>query len=120
MVRGLFYAGLSKQEIRKFFRLVDGVLKLSPEQEDRFEQELEQMEKETGMPYITSLERKGLEKGRAEGLRLAITGVLETRFGEISTNTREQLEVISAQDKLQALSLLAATAESLEAFQSEL
>ena len=120
MARGLYRAGLAKQEIRGFFRLIDWVLKLTPELEEKFWKRLEQLEKETNMPYITSVERIGIEKGRAEGLRLAIAGVLETRFGEVPQTVGEQLQGIVDEAQLKALCNMAASTESLEAFRGEL
>lgn len=136
MVRGLYQAGLGKQEVRDFFRLTDWILRLSPPLEKRFKDELRQMEEEMGMPYITSIERlgraegleqglergleQGLEQGRAEGLKAlrdVVSDILETRFQGVSAVIQERLAKVSALDQLRALGRLAATAESLEEFQ---
>jgi hypothetical protein len=132
MVKQLFKSGLGKKEIQEFFKLVDWVLQLSPEQTTIFDEELIELERETNMPYITSIERKGLEKGRAEGLEkglekgrtegrlAALLDALDARFGEVPESLKEKLEDLSDQQRLRELFRLAVTAETLEEFQEEL
>lgn len=116
MVRGLYRAGLSKKEIRDFFRLIDWVLRLTPKREKIFWKRLEKMEKETKMPFITSVERIGIEKGR----RGTILDVLATRFGVVPPNLAKKLEGISDLERLKELSRLAVTAAKLKEFEKEL
>jgi hypothetical protein len=52
------------------FRFVDWLMALPPELERRFRVEMEALEQEQKMPYITSVERIGREDGRQEGLQV--------------------------------------------------
>jgi hypothetical protein len=59
-----------------------------------------------GMPYITSIERAGLEQGRAEGqkaLRDAAREILESRFQEVPVGTQEELVEVSDLGQLRML-----------------
>lgn len=89
VVKGLFERGLSPEDIRQFFRIIDWLMALPPELEQRFKNEIHQYEEDKKMPYVTSIERlgreegleEGLAKGRVEGLWEGIESLLEVRFG---------------------------------------
>ena len=135
MVRGLFRLGLGKDDIEEFFRLIDWNLKLSPELEIKFDEDLRRMGEETGMPYMSGFERRaierGVEKGRIEGraegraegqcaLREVVHEILQSRFGNISTDMIKQLEAIDSLERLRVLGRMAATVENLGAFLKKL
>ena len=69
LVKGLYDRGFEREDIRQLFRLIDWIMGLPTDLDQRFWQEIEQFEKERRMPYITSVERFGIEKGRKEGER---------------------------------------------------
>lgn len=123
MVKALHRLGLSRQEILAFFRLIDAVLSLSTERRMSFQTRVEDYEKEMDMPYITSFEQSGIEKGRAEGRREALletlTSLLEARFGEPALAVCELLSEVDLEE-LKSLPLLAATDESLDQFRARL
>lgn len=85
------------------FRFVDWLMALPPELEHQFLTQLEAFEEEQKMPYVTSAERIGIEKGRQEGrqegiqeglregLIEGITLALRLKFGE---NSQELLPEI--------------------------
>lgn len=123
LVRGLYRVGLSKDQVLDLFRLIDWVLRLSPRQERDFWIRLREMEKELKMPYVTSVERIGMEKGREEGeaaLRKMIQEILESRFQVVSKDVQDRLDNYSGLEGLRALGRLALTAESLDEFQERM
>lgn len=83
------------------------------------------------MPYITSFEQSGIEKGRAEGrvegraegqreaLLETLTSILKARFGEPALAVCDLLSELGL-ERLKPLPLLAATEESLEQFRARL
>ena len=73
LIKGLYERGLSKQDIRELFRLIDWMMDLPEARYQQFWQELEQYEKEKQVPYITSVERHGIERGKRKGLLEGIT-----------------------------------------------
>ena len=64
------------------------------------------------MRYITSIERRGLEKGRLEGQRRMLQGVASARFGEAASQIAEALESIGDPEVLLRLVGTVATATS--------
>src|SRR4051812_23794250 len=72
------------------------------------------------MPYITSVERYGIEKGRQEGLQDAIEDVLAARFGKAGKRLMKKVRAISTVDELRALLKAAAAADNLQEIRDRL
>ena len=70
LMRRLYEGGYERQDVLELFRFIDWLLKLPPRLEDRFNDELDELEAERKMRYVTSIEKRGLKKGREEGLQL--------------------------------------------------
>lgn len=67
LVKGLYERKLTKDDIRELFRLLDWILILPDDLQEQFREEVYQYEKEKRMPYLSSLERRGLEEGLKRG-----------------------------------------------------
>ncbi|MBJ7899907.1 MAG: DUF4351 domain-containing protein, partial [Cyanobacteria bacterium RI_101] len=67
----LYERDWDKQRIIDLFAVIDSLMKLAPEPERRLWQSISTLERNLQMPYVTSVERfgieKGLEQGRQEG-----------------------------------------------------
>ena len=68
LVRRLYERGYARQDVLELFRFIDWILTLPPGLEARFQTELSRLETETQMPYITSIERMGIEQGIQQGV----------------------------------------------------
>lgn len=110
LLRPLYRRGLSADEVRKLFRVLDWMIQLPDEIQLEFRQQLEQFEQEQQMPYITSIERMAIEKGREEGVE---KGVL---IGKIQMLQRILSESVENNDELigQPIELLANKLASLQ------
>ncbi len=64
--------------------------------EQRLDKEIEKMEATKRVPYMTPWERRGVEKGRQEGLRLGkaelLKSMLSRRFGELGEDVVERID----------------------------
>jgi hypothetical protein len=69
LVKMLYDRGYTKEDILNLYRFIDWVITLPYDMKSRFNDEIIKYEKEKKMPYITTAESIGLEKGREEGLR---------------------------------------------------
>ena len=67
LIRRLYSQGYPQLDVINLFQFIDWVMSLPAELEQEFWQELQKIEEERRMPYITSVERIGIEKGRQEG-----------------------------------------------------
>lgn len=98
LIRHLYTQGLTRQQILDLFRFLDWVLTLPDVLEQQFQVELAHVEAETHMPYITSIERMGIEKGRQEGQILVLTRLLTRRFGPLPGWVPERLAQASSEE----------------------
>ena len=69
LVRLLYERGHGREVILELFRVMDWMIRLPESLEEAFRQEVYAFEEAKRMPYITSVERAGIEKGRAEGMQ---------------------------------------------------
>src|SRR4051812_4704585 len=67
LVKGLYERGFSREDVLELFRVIDWMMALPRELAASFDQSLQEFEEERSMPYITSVERHGIEKGIQQG-----------------------------------------------------
>jgi len=67
--------------------------------EQEFWREIRQLEEETRMPYITSVERLGIEQGIEQGMQRGeatlVLRQLNRRFGQVTTSVEKQIRQLS-------------------------
>jgi hypothetical protein len=68
------------------------------------------------MPYITSIERRGMERGSLRTAKENLLEVLQVRFEEVPTEYNQRLQNIDDVDFLKQLLRQAITVNSLEEF----
>jgi hypothetical protein len=112
LVRRLYERGYSRERILSLFRFIDWLLALPQAAEDQVWDDITKLEEGHKMTYITSVERRGIEKGRQEEARRALRRVLERRFGAAASDVVERLEGVRDVAKLEALLDQAITAAS--------
>jgi hypothetical protein len=83
----LYEAKYSHKEILELFHFMDWMLRLPEELANKFDQFVKQKEAEKKVQYITHIERKGIDKGRAEGIEKGrvemLLRLLEEKFGTL-------------------------------------
>ena len=76
------------------------------------------------MPYITSIERhgieKGLQQGRLQALQEAVADLVEARFPHVPGALRDQIVAIEDPARLKELHRRAAVASDIEEFRASL
>lgn len=104
LTRGLYERGWDRARILELFRLIDWLLVLPREQEEAVRRVVAQIEGERKMPYVTSVERigreKGLEQGRQEGRqegqllgqRVMLRRLIQARFGIVPEALARQID----------------------------
>lgn len=128
--------GYSFRACAELTRLVDWSITLSETEEAIFDKELDQIQEETPMPYVTSYERRALKKGLEQGLEQgreegreeglargtskgwvqALTALVTVRFPDWKPSWNQHLESVTDASKLQHWIGLAGTLDSGEAF----
>jgi hypothetical protein len=67
LTRMLYERGSERQDIINLFRFIDWILELPEDLKRSFRDQLEAYERERQMPYVTSIERMGIEQGIEQG-----------------------------------------------------
>jgi predicted transposase YdaD len=67
LVRCLYEQGYNRSEVINLFKFIDWVMVLPKPQKSKFWQDLKTYEEQQKMPYITSVEEIGYERGFKEG-----------------------------------------------------
>jgi hypothetical protein len=104
LVRNLYERGFSPKDVRELFRVIDWLMELPPALARIFTQELDKIQEEKRMPYITSTERIWLCEGMHEG----IESLLRVRFGE------EGIKLMPEIQEIHELEILRAVLKALE------
>ena len=128
LIRSMYERGYGGEEIRGLFEFIDWVLQLDEEEENILWEEIKEIEEVKGMPYITSVERIGREKGLQEGIQQGIQqGLLEDsremvlealseRFGEVPREIFDAIHKIEDREMLKSLLRQVIRCSSLEEF----
>ena len=111
LVQGLYRRGFDRQQITDLFRVIDWMMRLPKALQVQLRQDLNVLEEESKMRYITSIEQlaieEGMEKGMQQGMQQgiqhgmqqglsagkgqALTRLLVLRFGELPAWVHERL-----------------------------
>ena len=83
----LFERKWDRQRIVDLFNVLDWMMRLPDGLETQLMSDIEELEREHQMPYISSFERRGLERGREEGRQEGkselLVELLKQRFGPL-------------------------------------
>jgi Domain of unknown function (DUF4351) len=96
LARMLYERNYSRQDILTLYRFLDWILELPEGLKQGFRDDLKRYEEEKQMPYVTSIERMGIEQGRQEMLLRLLTrkiGVIpEETIAQVSQLSTDQLD----------------------------
>lgn len=126
LTRRLYRGGLNRQHVIKLYAFVDWLLVLPEALEIAYLEDIQQLEEETKMRYVTSAERigrqrgwqegqqAGWQEGRQEGQRELLEQLLAARFGQLPEWVAEKLATAEPA-RLTGWARRVLAAESLEA-----
>lgn len=120
LVKTLYKKGYGKDDILELFHFIDWLMVLPEDLNQRFEETIKQYEEETKMPYVSSVERRALQRGLLEKSREAVIEVLETRFEAVPQSMSEIINGLNDLSYLKALLKEAVKTPSLENFKQAL
>jgi hypothetical protein len=99
LVRNLLERGFTPKDVRELFRVIDWLMELPPPLAIVFRQEIEKIQEEKRMPYITSIERYGRRWGMCRGIET----LLHMRFGAEGLKLMPEIREIHEEEKLEAI-----------------
>ncbi len=110
LVRNLLERSFTPKDVRELFRVIDWLMELPPPLATVFRQEIEKMQEEKRMPYITSIERFGLRRGMCRGIET----LLHMRFGAEGLKLMPEIREIHEEETLEAILQALGAGVSLE------
>jgi hypothetical protein len=116
LVKSLYERGWDADQVRKLFRFIDWIMDLPDELKKSFWQDFHAYEEEKKMPFITSVERIGIEKGRREALIESIELDVESKFPEQASEIMKCIHAIEDVEKLGAAMRAIKTAKTPDEF----
>lgn len=125
LTKQLYEKGYQREDIINLFRFIDWVLKLPEELEISFWDEVTEYEENKKMPYVTSVEQRGIQKGKEEGIQegiregilKGIEALLEVKFGTEGLGILPEISQIKDLEVLEAILAGIKTKNTLEEIQ---
>ncbi|MBB1126678.1 cytosolic protein [Thiospirillum jenense] len=103
LTRALYRAGWKRTDVIDLYTFIDWVLALPDTLEVNYHEEIQSLEEELKMRYVTTAERIGFQKGIEHGIEQGETEMLlrllQLRFGELPTNIRQRVANANATDR---------------------
>ncbi len=104
LIRGLYQRGFEAQEVISLLHFIDWLMNLPEELNQQLWQEVNQLQEEQRMQYLTSFERRakqeGLEQGIEQGVRRGkielVRQLLSERLGSIDAQRQSRLDQLSS------------------------
>jgi hypothetical protein len=98
LIRKLYERGMSEQDIINLFRFIDWVIRLPRLLQLQFWQDVRDFEEQRQMPYITSVEQigfeRGIQEGQHQGERVLILRLLTCKVGKLPAATHKKVEAL--------------------------
>lgn len=107
LIRRLYEAGYARREVLNLFKFIDWVMILPEGLKQAFWLELKAYEEERKVPYITSVEEIGFERGIQEGRRSLLSLLclqLEQKVGQLSPSLHDRISQLTL-TQLEALAI---------------
>jgi len=106
LIRLMYERGYEQARILELFRLIDWMIRLPKALEADFRQTLYAYEEQQRMPYVTTVEQAGIEKGVQLGVQqgeaLILLALLQEKFGLDSVDAyRERITTAEPEQLLQ-------------------
>ena len=100
LIRMLYHSGYTREDVLELYRFIDWLMVLPETLEKKLTDELTAIEEEKKMPYITSAERIGKEKGKVEASRSILIELIRERFGKTPRDISKTVKQIDDIDIL--------------------
>jgi hypothetical protein len=103
VTRLLYRNGWDKQKVINFFRVIDWLMKLPKDLTIDFKKELNQLEEEQQMRYVTSIEQLAMAEGMQVGRQEGRSGGMIDAIREMFTLRFPQVDVSAYTDKFRSI-----------------
>ncbi len=91
LIRNLYHGGFTRQQVIDLIHFIDWVLHLPKKLDFRLREKIVAFEESQKMPYMSSIERIGLETGLQQGQAALLLQLLQERFGLLPEPVQQQV-----------------------------
>lgn len=118
LTRRLFERGYQRQQIIRLYRFIDWVMLLPEDLELEYDRRVDEYQEERKMEYLSSMERRAMERGRQAGLlegmkEGVLQGELSGRAATVQRQLTRRLGMLSQEDEQRVRSLSVAMLDRL-------
>ena len=113
LIKRLYRSGYEKQDVIRLFDFIDWVMALPDELEEQLWTEIQKIEEEEKMEYISSVERIGIKRGMQQGTMKLLSRQIARRF-QISPDSVHPMFAGLTTEQLEELGELFVDAKSLD------
>jgi hypothetical protein len=118
LTRRLFERGYTRQQIVGLYRFIDWMMLLPEDLEMEYDRRVDEYQEERKMEYLSSMERRAMERGRQAGLvegvqQGVLQGELSGRAVTVQRQLARRLGVLSKEDEQRIRSLSVAMLDRL-------
>jgi hypothetical protein len=117
LVKPLYQKGLSKFDIINLVSFIDKMMTLPPPLELKFNDKLNEYEKELKMPFVIPIEELAMERGAKKTYQQNIIDLLTSRFGILPESLIKSLQQIDDLTRLKQLHLDTIRVNSVSEFE---
>jgi hypothetical protein len=97
LIRLLYRQGWARQQVLDLFAVLDWMMRLPDVLKQRLWQDIDQIDEEKRMAFITTYEERGIEKGFVLGEVALLERQLTRRFGDLPEEVRARLKAGSSE-----------------------
>ena len=109
LVRALLERGWDAGQVRQLFRLIDWLMELPRDLKIEFREQVTRYTKEKRMPFISTFEEIGMERGISKCRIEDIATILEARFPAVCSQLMSEISQVRDQEQLKNILRAAAT-----------
>ena len=120
LYKALHEENYSDKESMELFLFLDWLMTLPEDLDHQFDDFVHHYEQEKKMPYVTTYERKGFQRGILQKSREDVIEILETRFQTVPNNMTQAIQALENTSLLSKLHKEAILVESLEKYEKQL
>ncbi len=118
LTRRLFERGYTRQQVAGLYRFIDWMMLLPEELETEYDRRVDAYQEERKMEYLSSMERRAMERGRQAGLLEGMEqgmqqGELSGRAATVQRQLTRRLGALSKEDEQRVRSLSVALLDQL-------
>lgn len=117
LMKRLYRRGYRRAEVLELLRLIDWMLALPPELEEKLEAQMARFEEEVKMSYVTSFERiaekRGMQQGEVSGRAKMLLKLLVLKFGALPPSIESKVSQAGTEE-LEVWTERVLTADSLD------